>query len=92
MIVGKDKGREEKIARVYKKQRKILLPGINIYKKHVKKSDQMPQGGVVDVPRPVDVAKVAYICKSCKKQTRIGYIIEGGRKFRICRKCKERID
>jgi len=52
----------------------------------------MPQGGVVDVPRPVDVAKVAYICKSCKKQTRIGYIIEGGRKFRICRKCKERID
>lgn len=88
IIYGKDKGREGKIDRVYKKQNKVLIEGINIYKKHIKKSEQTPQGGVVEVPRPLDASKVAVICPKCSKPTRIAIKREKGKKFRVCKKCK----
>lgn len=91
VIAGKDKGREGVVERVYSKQNKLLIPKVNIYKKHIKKTESAPQGGVVDVPRPLDVAKVALICPRCGKLTRVGYKIEGKKKFRICRKCKNKI-
>ena len=43
IMAGKDKGREGKIERVYKKQGKALIEGINIYKRHIKKSEKVPQ-------------------------------------------------
>ena len=91
VIAGKNKGEEATIERVYKKSNKVLLPGVNMYKKHVKKNEQMPQGGVVDLPRPLDVSKLMLICPNCNKQTRVGYKIEGEKKQRICKKCESAI-
>lgn len=91
VIYGKDKGREGIVERVYRKSNKILVPGINIFKKHVKKNEKMPQGGIVEIPRPLDVSKVMIICPKCKKPTRVGYNIENKKKFRVCKKCKSRI-
>lgn len=88
---GKDKGREGKIERVYETQQKVLIPDLNIYKKHVKKNEQAPQGGLVEISRPLSVGKIALICPKCKKVTRVGYSIEGKKKTRICRKCKAKI-
>lgn len=89
---GKDRGREGKVERVYPKQNKVLVSGVNIYKKHIKKSNQAPQGGVVEVPRPLDVAKVALICPKCSKVTRVGYLGEKGKKLRVCKKCKSKFN
>lgn len=91
IISGKDKGKEGVIDRVYAKSNKVLLPGLNMYKRHVKKSDQFPQGGVIDVPRPLDAAKVMLISSSAKKVTRVGYVVEGNKKFRVEKKTNERI-
>lgn len=88
IIYGKDKGRDGIIEKVYKKQGKILVGGVNIYKKHVKKSEQFPQGGVVEVSRPLDISKVMLICPSCKEMTRINFEIRDGKKVRVCHKCK----
>ncbi len=43
IITGKDKGREGTIEKVYEAKNKVLIAGVNIYKRHVKKSDQFPQ-------------------------------------------------
>jgi large subunit ribosomal protein L24 len=88
VIAGKDKGREGKIEKVYPKQNKVLLPGINIYKKHIKKNEEMPQGGVVEIPRPMNVSKLMVVCPKCSKITRMGYQIKNEKKVRICKKCK----
>jgi large subunit ribosomal protein L24 len=88
---GRDKGREGKVDRVYAKQDKVLVKNINMYKKHVKKNEQMPQGGVVEISRPLSTAKVALVCPKCKKITRVGFRIDGSKKFRICRKCEAQI-
>ncbi len=91
IIYGKDRGREGKVERVYRKSQRVLIPGINIYKKHIKKNEKMPQGGRVDIPRPIAVSKVMLICPRCNKPTRVGYLIEKGKKFRFCKKCRSKI-
>jgi|SRR3990167_5032949 len=91
VIYGKDKGREGKVEGVNPKRKTVLIPGINIYKKHIKKSEKIPQGGTVEIPRPLNIAKVMFICPKCAKPSRIGYAVEKGKKFRVCKKCKSRI-
>lgn len=91
ITAGKDKGREGIIERIYKKQNKVLILNINLYKKHIKKSEKMPQGGVVELPRPINASKIALICQKCGQTTRIGYKLETDKKLRICRKCNEKI-
>lgn len=89
VATGKDKGREGTVERVYEKQNAVLVGGINQYKRHVKKNEKMPQGGVVDIPRPIDIAKVMVICPKCGKPTRISYKVEKTGKKRVCKKCKQ---
>lgn len=91
VMAGKDKGREGVVEKVYKKSKKVLIQKINIYKKHIKKSEKMPQGGVVEIPRPIDVSKVMFMCPKCGKVTRIRYKLEKGKKLRTCKKCESKI-
>ncbi len=91
VTAGKDKGKKGSVDRVYPKQHKVLVKDVNMYKKHIKKTDQSPAGGLVSLPRPLASAKVALVCPKCKKPTRIGYEIDGKSKFRRCKKCGQRI-
>lgn len=91
IMVGKDKGRDGVVERVYRKSEKILVQGVNLFKRHLKKSEQSPQGGIVDVPRPLLISKVSLICPKCRKIARVGYKIEKNKKSRICRKCQSKI-
>jgi large subunit ribosomal protein L24 len=94
VIAGKDKGRKGKIEKVFPKERKVLVLGINIVKKHVKPKKEGEKGGIVEVAKPIDVCKVALLCPKCGKPTKVGYLIappKGGadKKERICRKCNK---
>jgi large subunit ribosomal protein L24 len=91
VTIGKDKGREAKIERVLPKEAKVIVPGVNMYKKHVKgMGDQ--KGGIYDIPRPLSLGKVALVCPKCKKITRVGFKFAGTEKVRVCGKCNKEID
>lgn len=89
VIAGKDKGKQGIIERVYIKQNKVLIPKVNIYKRHIKKSEASPQGGVVELPRLIDISKVMFISPKTGKPTRIGYKISQGKKSRVAKKTGE---
>jgi large subunit ribosomal protein L24 len=91
VLIGKDKGREGKIEKVFPKKGLVLIPEINIFKKHVK-GQEGQKGGIYDIPRPLFKSKVALICPKCKKMTRVGYKFVGQNKVRICKKCGKEID
>lgn len=91
ITAGKDRGREGKIEKVISKESKVLIPGVNIYKKHVK-GQQGQKGGIFDIPRPLDFAKIALVCPKCKKVTRVGFKIVEKSKSRVCKKCNKEID
>lgn len=88
---GKDKGREGKIEKIFPKKLRVLIPGINLYKKHVKGA-RGQKGGIYDVPRPLPFANVSIVCPKCKKQTRIGFRVLEKEKARVCKKCGREID
>lgn len=91
VTAGKDKGREGKIERIFPKGLTVLLPGLNIYKRHVKGAGGQ-KGGIYEIPRPLPLAKIALVCPKCKKVTRIGFRVLSDTKVRICRKCGKEID
>ena len=90
VMAGKDSGRSGTVDRVLIKTGQVVVGGINISKRSVKKQGQN-QGGIIDLVKPVDMSNVALICPNCKKITRVGFKIEGKEKLRICRKCGKEI-
>jgi large subunit ribosomal protein L24 len=93
VVAGKDKGKEANIEKIFPKTGKVGLPGINLYKRHVKAQVSLDgKGGIYEIPRPMSVAKVALICPNCKKITRVGFEVKDGKKVRVCRKCGKVID
>ncbi|HWA52179.1 MAG TPA: 50S ribosomal protein L24 [Patescibacteria group bacterium] len=92
ITAGKDKGKTGKIEQVMPKKSAVLVPGVNIYKKHVKAQLTADgKGGVYELSRPLTLGKIALICPNCKKITRVGVKIVDGKKVRICRKCGKTI-
>jgi len=87
IVTGKDKGKTGKVEKVFVKEAKVLVEGINQYKRHMKARQQGQQSEIITITKPVAVASVALICPKCKVQTRVGYIINKENKQRICRKC-----
>lgn len=92
VTAGKDKGRKGKIDKIFPGQARVRVPGINVYKKHVKGLGQ-EKGGIVEFSRPLPLSAVALLCPKCGKQTRIAWRIDkSGEKARICAKCQKALE
>jgi len=90
ITAGRDKGKKGKIQKVLTGENKVVVTGVNIYKRH-RKATRSQKAGIYEITRPVPVANVAIICPKCSKPTRVGFLTEGSVKFRICGKCKGKI-
>ena len=88
VIAGKDKGKRGTIVKVVTKKDAVIVSGINIVKKAMRKRSQQDQGGIVEIEAPINISNVAIVCKKCGP-TKIGYKIDGDKKTRVCRKCGE---
>lgn len=86
ITAGKDKGKRGKIDHLYGKN-KAFIPGLNIFKRHLKKRSEKQEGGIIDFSRPIPFGNLALVCTKCHKPTRVGFEMTSGKKVRICRKC-----
>jgi large subunit ribosomal protein L24 len=91
IITGKDRGRKGKVLQALPKERKLIVEGINIKKKHIKPKRAGEKGQIVQIPGSIDVSNVKLICQKCGKGTRVGYKIVNKKKYRICKKCGQEI-
>jgi len=83
IIAGKDKGKTGRIIRVVTKHNKIVVEGVNIRFKHVKKTMQGP-GQKISFEAPMSASNAMILDPSTNKPARIGYrIMENGKKERI---------
>ena len=86
VLAGKDKGKRGTVLRVDLKKETVLVSGVNIVKKAMRKKSQQDQGGIAEIEAPLNISNVAIVCKKCGP-TKIGYKIDGDKKVRVCRKC-----
>lgn len=87
IMKGKDAGKSGKIIRVVEESGKLVVEGLNLFKKHVRPKRQGEKGEIVQISRPLQSSNVMVLCGSCKKPTRIAMKIENDKKFRVCKKC-----
>jgi len=88
VIAGKDKGKRGRILKIHRDKDRILVEGVNLVKKAMKKKKQQDRGGIVEVAAPLHSSNLMIVCKKCGP-TRIGYKINKDEKTRVCRKCGE---
>lgn len=92
VLSGKYKGKTGKVVSVHPAENKVTVEGINVVKKHVKPNNQYPQGGIIDITRPIYVSKVAIYEPTTKKASKIGYQVDkDGSKKRIFKKTGKEI-
>lgn len=99
IMTGKDGGKEGAIEKVFSDDGsprsggagKVVVAGLNVYKRHMKPKADGQKGSIVEFNRPMQVASVALICPKCKEITRVGYKLTAKEKVRICRKCEQEI-
>lgn len=91
VVAGKDSGKTGKIEKVFAKESKVLVEGVNQYKRHVKARSAQQKSEIITITKPLPVANVALICPKCKKPTRVGFKMIKDGKVRVCKKCNTEI-
>ena len=70
VITGSNKGKEGKVLKVFRKEERVLVDGVNIVKKHIKPNRQNETGGILEVEAPIHVSNVKVLDKESKKETK----------------------
>ena len=91
-MTGKDKGKAGKVVRVFPRDSKAVVENINVVKKSVKKSDTYPQGGYIELEKPIALSNLMLVDKKTNKPTRFSAkLLKDGAKVRIAKGSGETI-
>lgn len=67
VITGNHRGAEGKILQVIRGKNQVLIEGVRMIKKHTRKSEQHPNGAIVEKEGPVHISNVKRV-ESAKKE------------------------
>lgn len=103
VLSGRDGGKRGKVTSVDLEENKVVVEGVNVVSRHVRRSQRNMQGGRLTKTMPLPAGKVMVVCPACGKPTRVGYrfvdkevkVEENGKtetkkvqvKERFCKKC-----
>ena len=92
VISGSDKGKKGSVLKVFPKDARALVQGVNLVKRHQRQT-QSQQAGIVTKEAPIHLSNIAHADPKTGKATRIGSKTLGdGRKVRFAKKSGEVID
>ncbi|MBQ9913181.1 MAG: 50S ribosomal protein L24 [Clostridia bacterium] len=86
VINGKDRGARGKVMQVSPSEGKVIVEKVNVVKKHVKPRKMGEAGGIIEAEAALYASKVQLLCPKCGRPTRVGHVIENGKKMRVCKK------
>jgi len=58
VIAGTEKGKRGKIIQVVPKKERVIVEGINIIKKHVRRNQQHPEGAILEREGSIHISNV----------------------------------
>ena len=89
VLAGKDKGKSGRILKIDHESQRVIVQGVNMVKKTMKKRSQQDQGGIKEIEAPIHVSNLAILVKN-GQTSRIGYKFdEDGKKIRYAKKTGE---
>ena len=90
VIAGKDKGKTGRVLRVDRDRGRVLVEGINLAKKAMRKKRQEDRGGIIEIEIPIHISNVMLMTRGGER-TRVGVKDEEGRRVRVSRKTDETV-
>ena len=88
VLSGKDRGKTGTVARIFPDRGRVLVDGVNMFKKRTRPKKQGEKGEVVLVARPIAASNAILVCKNCKAPTRVAFRMQGEKKVRYCKRCE----
>ena len=95
VIGGKDRGKRGKVLRVDPKKERVYVEGLNMIKRHQRPTQTAAGtrgGGVIEREGPIHVSNVMLVDPQDDKPTRVGIEVHEGKRYRIARRSKTRLD
>ncbi len=95
VIAGDEKGKRGRILRTDPERGHVFVENVNYMWKHLRRSQQHPQGGRLQKEAPIDASNVMIVCASCGQRTKVKRVERTERRgerearfrWRACKKC-----
>lgn len=87
VIAGDQKGARGKVLRVLRDKDRVVVEGVNMVYRHVRKSRQHPQGGRIQKEAPVHISNVMPLDPKTDRPARVRFVVQAGAagiKQRVC--------
>lgn len=92
VIAGKDKGKTGEVTEVLPADHLAKVAGVNVITRHMKPSMANPQGGKVQLEKPLPTSKLMVVCPACTKPSRFKIVtLADGQRLRACKRCNEQL-
>lgn len=72
VIAGNNKGKKGKVLKVFPKENRVIVEGVNIQKRHTKPNQANPQGGIIEKEASVNASNVMVLDPKSNEPTRVG--------------------
>ncbi len=84
---GRNKGQRGVVRQNLADRDRVVVEGVNIVKKHIKRG-RARQAGIVEVEAALHVSNVVLVCPTCGQPSRVGIRANSdGKNERFCKKC-----
>ncbi|HYO53441.1 50S ribosomal protein L24 [Archangium sp.] len=81
-----------KVLKIDREAQRVTVEGLRLVKRHLRKTPQQPEGGILEKPGTINISDVQVVCAKCDKPTRVGIRADGDKKKRFCKNCDALID
>ena len=89
VIAGAQSGKQGRVLRILKETNQVIVQGLNLRFKHLRRSQKNPQGGRIQKESPIDASKVQLVDPKTNQPTRVGFRVEGRQKIRYAKRSGE---
>jgi len=86
VLAGNDRGKRGRVLRVLPDRNRVVVEGINLRWKHMRKSQKTPQGGRMQREAPLHRSNVMLYDEQAGVRSRLGIRVVDGKKTRVLRK------
>ena len=90
VITGEQKGKRGKVLKVFPRDERVIVEGVNFIKRHSRPTQKNPQGGIIEKEAPIAASNLMVVCPKCDTPSRIGRkVLNDGKRVRVCKSCGE---
>ena len=93
IMSGNDRGKKGKVLKVFPDKDRVIVEKVNMIKRHMRASKDVPQGGIIEKEAPINASNVMLVCPNTGKPTRIGKdVLSDGSRARVSKRTGEMLN